>query len=248
VGFCYDYRFPALSIEAIAQFKNMATESKKSESKKSESSSAHEATRVLLALWDLGGLKEKVKKGELTKRIVRTGQKSANYQPILTDLADKKAITSDNKTISLSDEGFKLLSAGLADPTFEFDTQIGAKTANALLRWMRESNGVKPAVETNGKHDVTSIASYEEFKPIALEVYNSLNRDYNLNHLVPIYLIRREIGDKVPRSQFNEWFLEMQSDDIIQLIGGEMPELTPDKSEDSIMTELGSMRYYIKCL
>jgi hypothetical protein len=34
----------------------------------------------------------------------------------------------------------------------------------------------------------------------------------------------------------------------LQLIGGEMPSLTPDKAEDSIETKLGGMRYYVKLL
>ena len=38
----------------------------------------------------------------------------------------------------------------------------------------------------------------------------------------------------------------MQADDKLQLIGGEMPELTPDKAEDSIKTALGGTRYYAK--
>jgi hypothetical protein len=38
----------------------------------------------------------------------------------------------------------------------------------------------------------------------------------------------------------------MQTKDLWQLIGGEMPELTPDKAEDSIKTTLGGIRYYAK--
>jgi hypothetical protein len=93
-----------------------------------------------------------------------------------------------------------------------------------------------------------AIASYDDFKQVALDVYDRLNRDYNLDDLVPIYRIRREIGDRLSRSQFNEWLLEMQSNDITQLIGGEMTDITPDKAEDSIKTELGGIRYYVKRL
>ena len=38
--------------------------------------------RVLLNLWDLGGGKMTVKKGELTKRIVRTNETSVRYRDI----------------------------------------------------------------------------------------------------------------------------------------------------------------------
>jgi hypothetical protein len=38
----------------------------------------------------------------------------------------------------------------------------------------------------------------------------------------------------------------MQANDMLQLIGGEMPELTPAIAEDSIKTALGAVRYYVK--
>jgi hypothetical protein len=90
------------------------------------------------------------------------------------------------------------------------------------------------------------IQSYEEFKEVALEVYDRLNREYNMDDLVPIYQIRREVGDRVSRTQFNEWLLEMQGDDFVNLVGGDMPDLKPDIAEDSIKTELGNARYYVQ--
>jgi hypothetical protein len=92
------------------------------------------------------------------------------------------------------------------------------------------------------------IATYEEFKPVVLKVYDQLNRDYNLDALVPIYRIRREIGDRVSRSQFNEWLLEMQANDIFQLQGGSVEDSAPDKIEDSITTELDGLRCYARLL
>jgi hypothetical protein len=56
-----------------------------------------------------------------------------------------------------------------------------------------------------------AIASYEEFKPVALEVYDQLNRDYNLDELGADLSNSAEIGDRVSRSHFNEWLLEMQA-------------------------------------
>jgi hypothetical protein len=103
-----------------------------------------------------------------------------------------------------------------------------------------------PAVPAKTKEK--AIASYEKFEHVALEVYDQLNRDYNLDDLVPIYRIRREIGERVSRSQFNEWLMEMQSNDIFQLIGGEMPDITQDKREDSITIPGGGLRYYAKRL
>lgn len=46
-------------------------------------------TRLLLALWDLGGAKQEVKKGQVTKRIVPKGKKIADYQSIFQELEKK---------------------------------------------------------------------------------------------------------------------------------------------------------------
>ena len=65
---------------------------------------------------------------------------------------------------------------------------------------------------------------------MALAVYERLNKDYNLDDLVPIYRMRREIGDRVSRSHFSEWLLEMQEKDILQLQGSSLEDSTPDKN------------------
>jgi hypothetical protein len=213
-------------------------------------SQSHDITRVLLALWDLGGTE--VKRGDLRPRIVRKGEKSSQYEDILQELEQAGAIARSKATISLCQpKGLEMLSAGLQEPDFMFSGAIiGTKTANALLRWIREMNSqsvVAAPAPKNGKAN-TAIESYVDFQKVALDVYDRLNRDYNLDDLVPIYRIRREIGDRVTRSNFDEWLIKMQGDDSLQLIGGEMPELTPDKADDSIKTALGGVRYYVKRL
>jgi hypothetical protein len=207
-------------------------------------------TRVLLALWDLGADKTEVKRGDLTEKIKRTGEMATDYQPIIEELEQAGAIAISKKNqIFLPDEGLKLLDAALIGSEFQFDAQIGAKTANALLRWISEratlASGATAAADNKGGD---ALASYDEFKSVALEVYDKLNRDYNLDNLVPIYRMRREIGERVTRSQFNEWMMEMQTNDIFQLIGGEMPGITPEQVEDSIKTKIGGVRYYAKRL
>ncbi|MEP0854837.1 hypothetical protein [Trichocoleus sp. DQ-U1] len=210
---------------------------------------AQAKTRVLLALWDMKGADEEVKKGDLTERVKRTNERAGDYQGVFEQLQTSGAIAISKNKISLSGKGVELLGEGLKNADFEFDSQIGAKTANALLKWLRETGTpVNGATATSSKATEKAIASYDEFKPVALEVYDQLNRDYNLDNLVPIYRIRREIGERVTRSQFDEWVLEMQANDIFQLMGGEMPDITPDKAEDSITTELSGLRYYAKRL
>ncbi|MGB5900779.1 MAG: hypothetical protein WBG66_21495, partial [Geitlerinemataceae cyanobacterium] len=120
------------------------------------------------------------------------------------------------------------------------------KDANALLNWIRQMGGLGSG--SMGAGAVKTIDSYEAFKDVALDVYDRLNRDYNLDDLVPIYRIRREIGDRISPSQFDDWLLELQANDVLQLQGGSLPDSDASKIEDSITTELSGLRCYAKLL
>ncbi|MDM3855878.1 MAG: hypothetical protein PT120_13510 [Aphanizomenon gracile PMC649.10] len=203
-------------------------------------------TRLLLALWDLGANEQEVKKGLLTKRIVAKGQKMADYKGILEDLQEQGAVTvSKTGYILTSPIGLDILGAGLRSSEFKFEgTIVGTWAANALLRWIGQINVVAAPVASGGG----VIGSYEEFKSVALAVYDKLNYEYNLDDLVPIYRIRRTIGGRVNRTEFNDFLLEMQADDIFQLQGGSVEDSAPDKIEDSVTTELDGLRCYARLL
>ncbi|AVH71928.1 hypothetical protein [Nostoc sp. 'Lobaria pulmonaria (5183) cyanobiont'] len=211
--------------------------------------SKNTSTRLLLALWDLGGMQQEVKKGQLTKRIVAKSQKVADYQGIFEELQKQGAIAISKKGYSLtSGKGLEVLGEGLRSGEFKFEgTIVGTWAANALVKWISQIDVavVGADVPVNGK---VAIASYDEFKSVALEVYDKLNQNYNLDDLVPIYRIRREIGDRVSRENFNEWLLEMQEKDILQLQGGSLSDGDPDKLEDSITTPVSGLRCYAKHL
>ena len=211
--------------------------------------------RVLLNLWDLGGGKMIVKKGDLTKRIVRTNETRQRYVEVLGELqatgAIEYSLVNRVTLVELSAKGKEVLAEGLKskDSLFEFDgSQIGTRLGNSLLKWIRHQDSAPCVAVEKRKGDVGTIASYEDFKAVAIDVYDSLNRDYNLDDLVPIYRMRRTIGEMVGRSEFNEWLLEMQANDIFQLMAGETPDITPDKREDSIIIPGGTLRYYAKRL
>ena len=214
----------------------------------------HQAkTRLLLGLWDMGGAKEEVKKSELIKRILQTKEKAGDYQVFFEKLEEEGAITTTTKNrsvkVALTDNGLQMLDAGLKSPDFESSgKQIRAKDFNTLLKWIRHLDGAVSTSNGQAKPTAAAIASYEDFKPVALKVYDQLNQDYNLDSLVPIYRIRRMIGDRVTRSQFNEWLLEMQADDILQLLEGSVEDSAPDKLEDSITTKVSGLRCYAKRL
>jgi len=209
-------------------------------------------TRILLALWALGGTKQEVKKGDFRKRVVPKGKKIADYNQIFDELEKDNAIAISKKGYSLvSPKGLEFLAEGLKSDDFRFEgTIVGTWAANALLRWIGEveSSAKEAPAPQNGKSLNNAIASYKEFEKTTLEVYENLNRDYNFNNLVPIYRIRREIGDRVSRKQFSEWLLEMQAEDIFQLQGGSLPDNDPTKIKDSIETELSGLRCYAKLL
>ncbi|RUR79153.1 hypothetical protein ACF3DV_26040 [Chlorogloeopsis fritschii PCC 9212] len=211
---------------------------------------AQTQTRLLLALWDLGGTKQEIKKGELTKRVVQKGKKAADYQGIFENLEKKGAIAVSKKGYSLvSPKGLDVLGEGLKSSDFKFEgTIVGTWAANALLKWISQVNGTVVSAATSVNGVKSTVKSYQDFEKVTLRVYDRLNSDYNLNHLVPIYRIRREIGDRVSRSDFKKWLLEMQANDILQLQGGSVEDSAPDKIEDSITTELDGLRCYAKLL
>jgi hypothetical protein len=196
--------------------------------------------RVLLVLWDLGGTS--VRKGELNSRF---SGKAAHTKEAYTSLLKVGAIEVAGNSLTLTDTGKILLAKSLAGGDFEFEAQIGAKTANSLLKWLRS----QPAVsESKLVTNETTIDSYEAFKSVTLETYSRLNRDFNLDDLVPIYRIRRDIGDRLKRHEFDNWLLTMQADDLFQLQGGSLPDGDPAKIEDSITTELSGLRCYATLL
>jgi len=206
-------------------------------------------TRLLLALWDIGASNTAVMKGQVTRRIVSKSQKVADYQGIFDQLEKDGAIAIDKNKFSLSPKGVELLGESLKHPEVKFEgTIVGTWVANALVRWIAQMDGAisTPAVPAKAKEK--AIASYDEFKPVALDVYDQLNRDYNLDDLVPIYRIRGKIGDRVSREHFNEWLLKMQENDILQLQGGSLPDSDPTQIEDSITTEVSGLRCYAKRL
>lgn len=226
-------------------------------------------TRLLLSLWDLDGLNQAVKRSDLNKRIVRSSEKAKDYQSLIETLEQANAIKviTEKRSVmlKLTEQGLALLQAGLSDPAFEFSgPTIGTKFPNSLLKWLREnplksaSSAPEPAPAVTSPPKSTksaksaksngAIATYQEFQASILAIYEDLNTRHSFKALVPIYRIRRELGDRVEHLQFNEWLIDMQADDVIQLMAGEMPDMTPDKREDSLTLPSGNFRYYVKRL
>jgi hypothetical protein len=198
--------------------------------------------RLLLTLWDLGGTD--VRKGSLNSRF---SGKTAEANTACVGLIELGAVKNsvDGRFLTLTDEGKDLLSSSLLEGKFTFKAQVGAKTANALLKWLR-SNATNSQRTITGVIHQSEIVSYETFKIVTLETYDRLNQDFNFDHLVPIYRIRRNLGDHINRASFNEWLLKMQADGILQLLEGTVEDSAPDKLEDSVMTRVSGLRCYAK--
>lgn len=219
-------------------------------SSKEKNTESQAKVLILLALWDLDSSATEVKRTEVTSRVKRDKEKVGQYNDFLEQLAEDRAVViTKGRVVKLAlarPQGLEMLSKGLEESKFIFEGSAKVWAANALLRWIREM-GVH-ATTVVAEASKSKIESYEEFKQVALDIHNQLN----LDNLVPIYRIRREIGERVARKKFDEWLLEMQSNDIVQLVGGEMPDITPDKVEDSIKIDLGGsqsvLRYYIQRL
>jgi hypothetical protein len=211
--------------------------------------------RLLLTLWNLGEGKGLVKRSVLLRSTCKGKEKATIHNDFLLKLQEDGAIAiTDEKVVkvSLTDVGLQKLAAGMLSDDFAFEGQlVGSRLANAGLKWFRENHGL--VVDENVGGDVVTeatlkISTYDEFKAVALETYDQLNRDYNYDNLVPIYRIRRVIGEQVTRSQFSDWLLEMQSNEILQLQGGGVEDDAPDKLEDSILTKVSGLRCYAKKL
>jgi hypothetical protein len=213
--------------------------------KEQRGSQSQVKTRLLLTLWDLGEGKP-IKKSELTAKVKQSRE---DYNELEKEGAIATAVEKRVTLVTLTDKGLQMLAQELKNPDMKFGgIQVGSRVANALLKWIRQMDGGVSAPVGEGKPMVPAIASYEEFEPVALQVYDRLNRDYNLDDLVPIYRIRREIGERVSREMFNKWLMEMQAKDILQLMAGEVPDITPDKRQDSLVIPGGGLRYYAKRL
>jgi len=130
---------------------------------------AAEKVRLLLALWDLGGLDAAVKKGDLNKRIVKKGEKAGDYAEILEflekdDKAIEKITTSRVTQFRLTQNGEHTLVAGLNN------LQVRTNTEKALLKLFLKISTNVSTVENESEMDFETFTI--RFKEIYLEVYN----------------------------------------------------------------------------
>jgi hypothetical protein len=205
-----------------------------------------EQTRLLLALFHLGG--QDISKSQWLNLFKRKSEKIKDMQPLVTSLEQEGAIKIDAsksiQKVSLLLEGKTKLRDGLINNQLSFSSNVvSTKFVKALLQWMQSEN-----MKINIPTDAPKLNSYPEFKQRIMQIYEKLNSDYKFGDLVPIYRIRRQIGEAVERHKFDEWLLEMQADDILQLLEGSVEDSASDKLADSIRTPLSGLRCYARKL
>lgn len=213
----------------------------------------------LLNLWSLSGetLEKSVQKGLSVNNLKRRslGKKYIEYtrkETIIDQLKSNNLvelkIENKRELLFLTEAGKAHLIKTLTESDFDFlGSVIGIRLVNTVLRLIRSNINNSRNISVNIPVD-NSVTSYADFQVLTLQVYDRLNKEYNYDHLVPIYKIRRDIGDRVSRLEFNDWLLEMQANDILQLQGGSIEDGAKDKMEDSIYTEIGGYRCYAKKL
>jgi hypothetical protein len=200
--------------------------------------------RVLLMLWGVAGVDQALTKGKM-KPLELSQERAGDYDAVFAALEADGAITVKRQksgrisNVVLTPTGYELLGNWLRSPDFGFEgTQVSAKLGNYLLKWIAHTGAA--VAESAPK-----ISSYDEFKVVVLETYDRLNFEFNYDHFVPIYRIRREIGERVTRTEFNDWLIKMQVDNILLLQESTVEDNTRDKVEDSVSTPINGLRCYV---
>ncbi len=204
-------------------------------------------TRLLLGLWSLDGMDAAVKRSEVMKRARIGKERVGDYSSIVDALVADGSIAVEmvgrSKVFRLLAPGVDRLRAGVLNPEFGFEgtVVVGTRFVSPLLRFFREVVAIAPIVEAS---PVETIEDYEAFKSVALETFDRLMADYSYVILVPIYHIRREIGDQVTRAQFNEWMTQLHVDEILEFSGcGQSKNVTQETLRDSIKPPIGEIWY-----
>lgn len=120
-----------------------------------------------------------------------------------------------------------------------------AQSKNEPKTQEKQSTNPKSDPTTNPK--THSIKTQKEFEDTMLHVIDKVNKEGKHNGLVPIYELRKAVGELVPRDKFKEFMMSMQNDsENIMIMGGEMPGITPEKASNSLTAPSGNLRYYVK--
>ncbi|MGD1950948.1 MAG: hypothetical protein ACFB14_15050 [Leptolyngbyaceae cyanobacterium] len=203
-------------------------------------------TRILLSLFALD-------ENEVSRSyFVPQGPK---YKQALVSLVEDGCLTETlkgkrYKKYSLSLHGQERLVENLFNKELSFFSNLGPKTTNGLLKAFRELKHSETSATQNGSQNGhgQAISSYKEFSDFVLDFCRKIDAEDNLDGLIPIYRVRREVGEVVDREQFDNWLFELQADNSLQMMGDDLSDTPQDQKDDSVQIPGGNLRFYIKLL
>lgn len=203
-------------------------------------------TRILLSLFAID-------KNEVSPSyFVPKGDK---YKQALSDLTEDGCLAETlkgkrYKKYSLLPQGRHRLIENLANEELSFFSVLGPKTTNGLLKVFRELSHSGTISTKNGTQNGNghAIGSYKDFSSFVLDFCRKIDIEDNLDGLIPIYRVRREVGKTIDREQFDNWLFELQADNQLQMMGDDLSDTPQDQKDDSVRIPGGNLRFYIKLL
>lgn len=98
--------------------------------------------------------------------------------------------------------------------------------------------------ESAGGGPIKSQKQFEQEAEKLIEEYKKDNP--TTGEFVPIYHLRRSLGSRVSREEFDDMLLEMQAGGKWQLEKGNVSDASTDQVRDSVTTRISGLRFYIK--
>ena len=199
-------------------------------------------TRILLSLFAID--EDKVSPSNFVP-------KGTKYKQALVDLVEYGCLSETlkgkrYKKYSLLPQGKHQLLKNLSNDELSFFSVLGPKTTNGLLKVFRELDHNNPGSIQNGHRH--AISSYQDFSSFVIGFCQKINIEDNLDGLIPIYRVRREVGESVDREKFDNWLFELQADNRLQMMGDDLSDTPQDQKDDSVQIPGGNLRFYIKLL
>lgn len=148
-----------------------------------------------------------------------------------------------------ANDKIQLITGGKDTPKDEQEGKIVSSFGGDKYYVKLEQESIRKELGSNRKNiSKNPIKDIKEFESVVSKLYDDLNKTNNYNNLVPIYQIRRALGDRVTRGEFNEFLFKMQANDKFQLQGGSVEDSARDKIEDSVSSDMDNLRTYMKKL
>lgn len=101
---------------------------------------------------------------------------------------------------------------------------------------------------TKAKDPNSKIENQKDFESKVIEIYNKVldDDDDGVLHIVPIHKLRKEIGDRVSKEDFDAYMLKMQADGIFQLTNAGIQ--SPEAMQGGVKSKFSGMKTHATLL